>query len=729
MKNIGKIILLVALLCVVVLAFSTNASAGDDDFIYIPDKNLKAALIKAGIDIDSNGEIDKSEAYSPCELNISRAGIKDITGLEEFTQLVYLDASENDISDITAIGKMTRLDTLFLRDNNISSAAPLKSLKEATYINIDYNNISDLTPFLSMPKLQYLSVANNKLKTSVLAGTSSKTLDTLSKLQATLKSNNPDYGTVYGVYEQKMTYDASKISESAPTYKVLVAIVPDIDARAKVSDSETIRSKYKMSDSEIKIIKAYAKLFEKYAEKLSGYRFNVDLDIYVAKDKLKSLYAPAADMGLYEYDIFAPDVPELVSKINKYDTTITVGYLDARLHNSSGVAGFGWHSGDGKYYSRGVVFVPWDQYAYADPIFYTEEHAEQMCYDTLIDTFIHEFCHTLEQYAPLLGYNKIEEFHTALGKIEHSDDNSGAIAKYLQGGTYDDGLTGVPKTVFTNPPLKRYAAPKSVGSVKATAKSSDRIDLSWTKSSDADGYRIYIYKNGSSKYTMKTTTSTSIKLTSLSAGTEYKFAVRPYKYLKSEDRYIFGSLTGKVTAITDPGKVSSLKASSVSTSSMTLSWKSVKSATGYKISKYNSSEKKWETVLTTRNTSAKISKLSSASTYKFRVTAYRKTEKAIYYGDYVSLSVSTKPKAPTISSVKRSGTKLTVNLKKVTRADGYEVSISTDKNFKSISKRVISNKTTITLSGLKKSTKYYVRARSYYEVNGKRIYSSYTVQK
>ena len=37
MKNIGKIILLVALLCVVVLAFSTNASAGDDDFIYIPD--------------------------------------------------------------------------------------------------------------------------------------------------------------------------------------------------------------------------------------------------------------------------------------------------------------------------------------------------------------------------------------------------------------------------------------------------------------------------------------------------------------------------------------------------------------------------------------------------------------------------------------------------------------------------------------------------------------------
>lgn len=729
MKNIGKIVLLVALLCVVVLAFSTNASAGGDDFINIPDKNLKAALIKAGIDADSNGEIDKSEAFNSWELNISGAGIKDITGLEKFTELVYLDAGENDISDITAIGKMTGLNTLILRDNNISSAAPLKSLKEVTYINIEYNNISDLTPFLSMPKLQYLAVTNNKLKTSVLAGTSSKTLDTLSKLQTKLKINDPNYGTVYGAYEQKMTYDASKISKSTPTYKVLVAIVPDIDARVKVSDSETVRSKYKMSDSEIKIIKAYAKLFEKYAEKLSGYRFNVDLDIYVAKNKLKSLYAPAADYGLYNYNIFAPDVPELVSKVNKYDTTITVGYLDGRLHNSSGVACFGWHSGDNKYYNRGVVFVPWDKYVYEDSIFYTEKHAKQMCYDTLIDTFIHEFCHTLEQYAPLLGYNKIEEFHTALGKIEHSGDNSGAIAKYLKGGTYDDGLTGVPKTVFTNPPLKRYAAPKSVGNVKATTKSADRIDLSWSKSSDADGYRVYIYKNGSSKYTIKTTTLTSIKLTSLSAGTEYKFAVRPYRYLKSEKEYIFGSQTSKVTAVTAPGKVSSLKASSVSSSSITLSWKSVKSATGYKISKYNSSEKKWETVLTTRNTSAKISKLSSALTYKFRVTAYRKTEKAVYYGDYVSLSVSTKPNAPVISSVKRSGTKLTVNLKKVTRADGYEVSISTDKNFKSISERVASNKTTITLSGLKKSTKYYVRVRSYYEVNGKRIYSSYTIQK
>lgn len=726
----------------VALLFCLTASAWTGENINIPDPNLKAALIKAGVDTNGDGEISDSEAGQTYTLDISNSEIKDLTGMEHFTSLYYFTATNNEISDLTPLKNLTGLQTLVLRDNKISDFSPLSNIQNLKTVLIDHNLIGDLTPFVSLKNLEYISVENNLLKTSVARGIDSKTIENLSAIS----------GTVYGAYNQKLVYDETKLSKSAPTYKVLVAVVSEIDATSKIANGKTAESKYKMSDDEIATLKAYAYEFEKYVEKCSDYKLNIEVDFYVTTKKLTTIYAPAAEYGVYSYNVFAPDVPELEPMVNNYDTTITVCYLNREVHSSSGVACYGWNSEyTGKYYGRGVVFVPWDIYTYDPTGTYTVEHANALCYDTLIDTFVHEFTHTLEQYAPVLGYNNIKEFHAALSEQTPQDDSVGAFKKYLSGKSYAGNLTGVPNIVLNTPPTTykptsqeptvpetptpetpapEYVKPKNITNLKVSEQGSDYVKLTWTKSSNADGYKVYVYENGSSKAKVtKTVTSNSVKISSLSAGTKYSFCVQPYKYYKADKVYSYGTVSSKVTTQTGPKKITNLKASKIYAKSVTLTWTKSKNASGYEISKYNKSTKKWEKVKTTKETSLKISSLSSATTYKFRVRAYKTVDGKKYYSTAVTISISTKPTAPTISSVKRSGTKITVEMKKVTRAKGYQVQVSTSKNFKKIYKTVNSKNKSVTVKGLKKGQKYYIRVRAYYEVDGKKVYSSYTTYK
>ena len=79
---------------------------------------------------------------------------------------------------------------------------------------------------------------------------------------------------------------------------------------------------------------------------------------------------------------------------------------------------------------------------------------------------------------------------------------------------------------------------------------------------------------------------------------------------------------------------------------------------------------------------------------------------------------------------KSSATKLKVVLKKVQNVTGYEIKISTSKKFKknkTVSKQSTNN--SITFKKLKKNKKYFVKARCYKIVNGKKYYSDWTTTK
>ena len=95
-------------------------------------------------------------------------------------------------------------------------------------------------------------------------------------------------------------------------------------------------------------------------------------------------------------------------------------------------------------------------------------------------------------------------------------------------------------------------------------------------------------------------------------------------------------------------KTPALKASGKNFYTVKLSWSKVNGASGYKIQKYNSSKKAYETIKTISNGSTvsyNHTGLNAATTYKYRVRAYKKANGTTVYSSYTSAVKATTKKA------------------------------------------------------------------------------------
>lgn len=92
-------------------------------------------------------------------------------------------------------------------------------------------------------------------------------------------------------------------------------------------------------------------------------------------------------------------------------------------------------------------------------------------------------------------------------------------------------------------------------------------------------------------------------------------------------------------------------------------------------------------------------------------------------------STTSRPKRPTIKSVKKAGKKkIKISWAKNNKVSGYQIYISLNSKFKNqkhvnITKK---SKTSKIISGLKKKKRYYIRMRSYITVNKKKVFSKYS---
>lgn len=124
---------------------------------------------------------------------------------------------------------------------------------------------------------------------------------------------------------------------------------------------------------------------------------------------------------------------------------------------------------------------------------------------------------------------------------------------------------------------------------------------------------------------------------------------------------------------------------------------------------YKTSDKNVATVSSTGKVTIK-----GTGICKITITAAAATG---YKAKSVTVTLTVKPKKASLSSVKPvKGKKLTVKWKKDTKATGYEIQCSLNKNFKKIAAKATIKKaktTSTTLKKLTKGKKYYVRVRAY----------------
>jgi hypothetical protein len=187
------------------LFFLTIGFLGNAQIINFPDANFKAKLLGASIsnyvastqipnsfgwvdghnsiDINSNGEIEQNEAALITYLNISNSNINNLTGIEYFTNLRYLDCSVNNLTslDVTGLNNLVMFtcQSNQLINLNITGLNNLKNLhcssNELTTLNLlGLNNLEaffcsenqlitlDLT---TLNKLNFLRCEVNQLET------------------------------------------------------------------------------------------------------------------------------------------------------------------------------------------------------------------------------------------------------------------------------------------------------------------------------------------------------------------------------------------------------------------------------------------------------------------------------------------------------------------------------------------------------------------------------------
>jgi Leucine-rich repeat (LRR) protein len=124
--------------------FVSVLSVHAQDIVHIPDANFKAALVgNQNINTNGDGEIQISEAeYYTGELYVSNKWIYDLSGIEAFISLIFLNCSGNNLSNLDVSSNMNLWD-LDCSGNNLSRL-DVGSNTNLTYLDCSSNNLSSL---------------------------------------------------------------------------------------------------------------------------------------------------------------------------------------------------------------------------------------------------------------------------------------------------------------------------------------------------------------------------------------------------------------------------------------------------------------------------------------------------------------------------------------------------------------------------------------------------------
>ncbi len=181
-------------------------------------------------------------------------------------------------------------------------------------------------------------------------------------------------------------------------------------------------------------------------------------------------------------------------------------------------------------------------------------------------------------------------------------------------------------------------------SVKANCVKYSYIKLNWNRVAGANGYYIYRSSSRTGGYKKVGTVTNASQLTWL----DKAISIGKTYYYKLQARGAKNNMKAKYSAVISctnaPSVTKGLKVSSKSKTFLKLAWAKQAGVTGYKIYQYKNS--KWIGIKTIKNydtTSSTMKGLASGTTYKFKIRAYKTSNKKIAYGAYSKIiTVSTK---------------------------------------------------------------------------------------
>ncbi|MCI7813266.1 MAG: S8 family serine peptidase [Lachnospiraceae bacterium] len=269
----------------------------------------------------------------------------------------------------------------------------------------------------------------------------------------------------------------------------------------------------------------------------------------------------------------------------------------------------------------------------------------------------------------------------------------------------------------------------------ATAIGTSQVKVTWSRISDADGYRVYRRVPGGTWIRLKTiagNSTSSYTDTTVEPGKKYSYTVRAYK--KSGAEIVMGEFDSNgLTVITGLDTPVLKSATCVSYNSINVTWTPVTNAMGYRIYRRETSSTLWRLVgrITRQSSSSFVDKTAVTGTqYHYTVRATCAYDGVLKASAYQSPGVIGKAvlddTAITAIGNSDSGIKMVWN--KVSGATGYTIyrSTSSSTGFTKVKTIQSAQTTSWTDSGVTAGKTYYYKLRAYLYINQKYVYSSFT---
>lgn len=176
--------------------------------------------------------------------------------------------------------------------------------------------------------------------------------------------------------------------------------------------------------------------------------------------------------------------------------------------------------------------------------------------------------------------------------------------------------------------------PSSPTGVKIGGRAADALRLNWNRNTNAEGYIIEQYKG--EKWTriarIGSNSTTTYRVENLGVSTTYKFRIQSFGFDGNTPLYsAYTYINGK----TNPSSMTGVKVGGASRAAIRINWNKNGSAQGYIIEQYKGG--KWTRIArigSNSTTTYRVEKLSSHTTYKFRIQAFNFDGNTPLYGNW-----------------------------------------------------------------------------------------------
>lgn len=169
---------------------------------------------------------------------------------------------------------------------------------------------------------------------------------------------------------------------------------------------------------------------------------------------------------------------------------------------------------------------------------------------------------------------------------------------------------------------------KKVTGLKAKTISNSKIKLSWNSVNGADGYSVGMRKNGVYNE-VADVTETNAVVSGLPNATRESFKIRAYSIVDGSKQY--GNWSDSVATATAPQKAKGLNVSSVTESSVTISWDKI-GCNEYVV--YEDNGESWSEIGRTADTQFTAKNLNAETSYNFKIQAVKIDDaKVEHYGE------------------------------------------------------------------------------------------------